>query len=260
MSERDGYPHGVPNWTTCLTRDPRAATGFYARVLGWDFDVSAEHGYAVATVRGREVAGIGSVDTADPGAEPGWTTEVRVDDAAATAGAVLRAGGSVVAGPIDLAPASRLLVIADPSGAVLCANQPIRRHGAQLVNEPGAWSMSSLTTPELSAVAAFYHDVFGWERDEFGPASLWRLPGYVGGEPGQPVPRDVVATARQAERPPRWDVDFWIADADLAARTAQDSGGSIVSEPAVQPGLPFRSATLADPDGAVFTVSQLLAQ
>lgn len=260
MSERDEYPPGVPHWTTCLTPDLRASTEFYGRVFGWDFDVNPKAGYAVAILDGREVAGLGSVAAAGPDAIPAWITEVRIEDAAATADAVVRAGGRVLAGPMDLSPASVLTVIADPSGAVLCATQPIARAGAQLVNQPSAWSMSALRTPDPAAVEAFYHDVFGWHRDDFGPVSLWRLPGYVGGEPTQPVSREVIAVAQPAQGPPRWDVDFWIAEADLAAQTARESGGAVLSEPADDPALPFRRATIADPGGAVFTISQLLTK
>lgn len=257
MSERDGYPHGVPHWTTCLVRDLDRAADFYGRVLGWDFDISPDDGYAVATVRGREVAGIGTVAAAGPDAQPGWITEVRVDDATAAADAVIRAGGSVLAGPMDMSPASVLSVVADPAGAVLCATQPVGRAGAQLVNEPGTWTMSALSTPDPSAVADFYRDVFGWEREQFGPMTLWRLPGYVGGEPSQPVPRDVIGVAQPSDGAPRWDVDFRIADADAAARAVRDAGGTVVAEPADQDSVPFRHAVLADPDGAVFSVSQL---
>jgi hypothetical protein len=44
--------------------------------------------------------------------------------------------------------------------------------------------------------------------------------------------------------PPHWEVRFWVADADAAA------------EKAAVPG--FRQAGLADPQGAAFTVSQLM--
>ncbi|GAB2481577.1 VOC family protein [Jatrophihabitans fulvus] len=258
MSERDGYPHGVPHWTTCLSHDVNAACEFYGRVLGWEFDVSPEHGYAVALLRGREVAGIGSVAAAGPDAAPAWITEVRVDDAQAAADAAAQAGGTVLSGPLDLSPATILTVVADPAGAVLCAGQPVGRQGAQLVNEPGAWSMSSLGTPDPAAVAPFYGALFGWQLESFGPAGLFRLPGYVGGEPSQPVPRDVVAVAQPSDGPARWDVDFWVADTDGAARAAAEAGGRVVVDPFDDPGLPFRHATLADPNGAVFTVSQLL--
>lgn len=126
------------------------------------------------------------------------------------------------------------------------------------MNEPNAWSMSSLSTGDPAAVAPFYRAVFGWQRDDFGPVSLWRLPGYVGGEPSQPVPRDVIAVAQPVGGPARWDVDFWIADAAAAAHAARESGGAVIAEAVDVPGLPFRRAVLADTGGAVFSVSQLL--
>lgn len=258
MSERDVYPHGVPHWTTCLVRDLDRAADFYGRVFGWDFDISRDDGYAVATLRGREIAGIGTVATAQPDAPPGWITEVCVDDAAAAADAVIRAGGSVLAGPLDLSPASVVTVVADPAGAVLCATQPVERMGAGLVNEPGTWTMSALSTPDPAAVANFYRDVFGWEREPFGPMTLWRLPGYLGGEPSQPVPRDVIAVAQALHGASRWNVDFRTADADAAARAARDAGGAVAAEPTDQDSVPFRHAVLADPDGSTFSVSQLL--
>lgn len=259
MSERNGYPHGVPCWVTGLSPDVAASMDFYRQLFGWSYDFSPEAGYAVALLRGREVAGIGPTEPAGEGVTAAWMTEIRVDDADRAAAAAAEAGGTVLAGPMDLSPASVLVVLADPAGAVFCASQDAGRSGAELVNEPSAWSMSSLTVPELASVEGFYRDVFGWQRQDAGDASLWRLPGYVGGEPTQPVPRDVIAVGAEASGPARWDIDFWIADADAAAATASEAGGAVLEEPAEVPGLPFRQARLADPFGASFTVSQLLA-
>jgi predicted enzyme related to lactoylglutathione lyase len=54
---------------------------------------------------------------------------------------------------------------------------------------------------------------------------------------------------------PRWSVDFWIGDADRAAEKAAELGGDVAVPPFDAPG--FRSAVLADPQGAAFSVSQL---
>lgn len=256
MSERSSYPHGVPNWVTCLAADLDEATAFYRRVFGWTFE--QDSGYALARLRGKEVAGIGPAAEAGADVPPAWITEVRVDDVDEAARRAERTGGRVLAGPMDLSPASVLVVLADPSGAVLCATQPVGRQGAELVNEPSAWSMSALTVPDLGAVEEFYGEVFGWRREAYGGSSLWRLPGYVGGEPSQPVPRDVVAVGVEAPGAARWDVDFWIADVEAAVAAAAAAGGAVLSPPSEVPGLPFRSATLADPGGAAFSVSQLL--
>jgi predicted enzyme related to lactoylglutathione lyase len=71
-------------------------------------------------------------------------------------------------------------------------------------------SASSASINDPARSTAFYRDVFGWQPETFddapGEVTLWRLPGYVGGEPQQPVPV-----------PPHWSIDFWVADADRAA-------------------------------------------
>ena len=57
--------------------------------------------------------------------------------------------------------------------------------------------MSLLRTVDPDGAKAFYGAVLGWETDSFdmgdGEMTLWRVPGYVGGEPSQPVSREVVA-------------------------------------------------------------------
>ncbi|WP_343923714.1 hypothetical protein [Rhodoglobus aureus] len=81
-----------------------------------------------------------------------------------------------------MAPASILTVVADPSGAVLGATQPLGGKGAQLVNEPSTLTMNTLSTPDPAAVADFYREVFGWHLQQSGSRTLWQLPQYVGGE------------------------------------------------------------------------------
>jgi len=270
MSEREQYPAGVPCWVETLQPNPRTAIAFYSSVFGWEFagpgrmpgDPPGE--YFVARVKGRDVAGVGSLPGGAAASAPAWTTHIRVDDAERAAAAVERAGGQIVIPPFDAPPAGRLAVLCDPSGAVFCAWEARARQGAQLVNEPRAWAMSVLQTSDQAVAAAFYRAVFGWEAEPFGPAeaglTLFRLPGYVGGEPHQPVPRDVVAVMTSllpGEAPAFWGVDFWVEDADLAAEKASRLGGDVVAPPRDTPG--FRSAILADPHGAVFSVSRLTA-
>ena len=93
---------------------------------------------------------------------------------------------------------------------------------------------------------------------------LWRLPGYVGGEPQQPVPRDVVGVmipnggdGASSAVPSSWSIDFWVHDADATAERAAELDGTIVVAPHDTPG--FRRAILADPHGAAFSVSALTA-
>ena len=134
-----------------------------------------------------------------------WQTYVWVDDADAAAEQVAAAGGSVLAEPIDLGSAGRTAVVADPAGAPFALWQPGASRGARVVNEPGAWAMSMLASTDPREAERFYGEIFGWETDDFDGMWLWRLRGFVGGEPMQPVPRDVIgvmmpprATGRRA--------------------------------------------------------------
>ena len=153
--------------------------------------------YALGRLRGRDVAAIGTMPGPDTPAA--WVTEVRTDDLAATVAAVRDAGGEVLQEEVDFSPVGKLAVFVDPLGATFCAWEAGDREGAQVVNEPSAWSMSALRTDDTERAVRFYGSVFGWEPEAFGPATMFRLPGYVGGEEAQPVPRDVVAVMMPAD-------------------------------------------------------------
>jgi predicted enzyme related to lactoylglutathione lyase len=239
---------------------------FYSGLFGWDFaGPGAMPGdppgrYFVARLRDRDLAGIGSQP--DVSLPPAWITYISVADVEDALQRATAAGGEVLVGSTNAPPAGRLAVLTDPAGAVFGVWEPELRQGAQLVNEPSAWAMSALQTTDLAGAKAFYRELFGWNDDVFdaggAEVTLWRMPGYVGGEPQQPVPRDVVAvmTALADERAHSyWSVNFWIDDADAAASKAAQLGGSVLVAPHDAPG--FRHTVLADIHGAAFMVSEL---
>jgi predicted enzyme related to lactoylglutathione lyase len=263
MSERTEYPPGVPCWVDTLQPDPKAALDFYTAVFGWEIagpgPMPGDGRYGVARIRQRDVAGIGSSPA--PDVPTVWNTYIRVADADAAVTRAQQAGASVIAGACDVLPAGRVAVLVDPTGAPFCLWEARAREGAQIVNESGAWSMSVLNTRDPERAAAFYGTVFGWQTQPFDgtPVTLFRLPGYVGGEPQQPVPRDVVAVMLPLGTgpvPPHWSVDFWIADADAAAARAAERGATIVVPAQDTP--MFRTAVIKDPQGAAFSITQLM--
>jgi uncharacterized protein len=270
MSERTHYPAGVPCWVETLQPDPRAAIEFYAPLFGWDVagpGPMPTGEYFVARLRHRDVAGIGSLPDPSQSAPATWSTFIRVDRADQSAEQATRAGGQLMVAPFDVLPAGRMAVVVDPTGAVVCLWEAAARQGAQLLNEPGAWAMSMLHTTDPDRANAFYAAVFGWQAEPLDApgagVTLYRLPGYVGGELQQPVPRDVVGVMLPIgdEASPfgdqsHWSVDFWVADADTTAADAARLGGTVSVPPHATPG--FRNAVLADPRRAVFSVSQLV--
>jgi predicted enzyme related to lactoylglutathione lyase len=86
-----------------------------------------------------------------------------------------------------------------------------------------------LNTHDPEGAKGFYGAVFGWETDMFGEVALWRMPGYVGGEPEQPVPRDVIGVmmpmSEDGSTLPHWSVNFWVADVDETGEAAEKLGG-----------------------------------
>ena len=125
--------------------------------------------------------------------------------------------------------------------------------------------MSSLHTTDGPSATAFYQAIFGWQPQTVGapeaPLTLFRLPGYVGGESEQPIARDVVAAMAPPSDPsagpavpPHWSVNLRVSDADAIAQHSSSLGGTLLMPPTDASG--FRSAVLIDPQGAAFSISQ----
>ncbi len=267
MSERDAFAPGVPCWVDTWQPDAEETMRFYTALFGWEAEDTMPPGtpgqHFMCRLRGRDVAAIASrPDAAGP--VTAWNTYVWVDSAEDAAAHATDAGGSLVMEPFDALDGGRIAVVADPAGATFGVWQPGAHRGAGLINEPGAWSMSHLVTTDPEGAKAFYGGLFGWEPETFdmGDAeiTMLKLPGYVGGEPQQPVARDVIATLAPTqgpeEGPPHWNVDFWIRDVDEAVATTAELGGKVITGPYDIPDLGMRQAVIADPQGATLSLTQ----
>jgi predicted enzyme related to lactoylglutathione lyase len=271
MSERDGFEPGVPCWIDTWRADADAAVAFYTELFGWEAEDTmppeTPGRHFMCRLRGRDVAAIAS---RPEGAPPtaAWNTYIWVDGVEETVGKAVDAGGSLVKEPFDSLDGGRIAVVADSAGAAFGVWRPGAHKGAQLVNEPAAWSMSALNARDPEAAREFYGAVFGWKPDAFDmggvEVTLFLLPGFLGGEPEQPVPRELVATMLPMtgvpdDVPPHWSVDFWVDDVDGTADRAAELGGRVVAPPEDIPVAGLRQAVLADPDGAVFSVTRVAA-
>jgi len=263
------YPHGVPCWVDTEQPDPPAARSFYGNLFEWQFTEAVPAGapgtYSIATVDGHDVAAVGQSDH-----RAQWSTYICVDDADASAAAVLAAGGSILSDPYEAGPGGRTATCHDPVGAAFRLWQPRQRLGAQLVNAPRTWNFSHLHTSDPSLVRPFYAEVFGWEMDALpdGSGVSIRVPGY-----GQHLAStvDPGIFERQTAAPPgfadviggmqvigsdeasHWHVTFSVADRDVAIRTAEQLGAALLSTSETPWSL---LADLRDLQGAEFTISQ----
>jgi uncharacterized protein len=118
---------------------------------------------------------------------------------------------------------------------------------------PGVPCWVDTSQPDPDAAAAFYRDLFGWEVENVMPPDapgsyyIARLHGgEVGAVGGQPPGQAA---------PAAWNTYVWVADADETAAKARAAGGRVLTDPfdVFDAG---RTATCADPDGAVFSLWQ----
>lgn len=261
------YPQGVPSWVDTDQRDPRAAQEFYGGLFGWTFTTVSAPGapvYAIASLDGRDVAGLGQADDGPPA----WNTYIAVEDAEATAARLTSSGGQVT-DPGQEGPFGRSVNLRDPTGVPFRLWQAGRHPGAQIVNEPGSWNFSDLHTDEPGSIA-FYADAFGWAVQDLGFATMIRRPGYGDhleatvdptirerhAEVGAPPEfLDAIAwvAALEPRLAPHWHVSFSVADRDAAAERVESLGGEVIGTDESQW---TRTALVRDPQGAVFTASQ----
>ena len=280
MTEPRTYPPGVTSWVDTEQQDVEAAAAFYGAVLGWTYAEATPPGaafrYLVAQVDGKDVGAIGGPATpgrGDEGAtDPRWNTYVAVADADEAATRVEQAGGSVVQPPTVAGEGGRFVVVRDPHDLEIRLWEARRRLGAQLTNAPGAWNFSDLHTDDPEAAQAFYRAAFGWEFSDIGFATMIRVPGYgdhlasttdpgiherqsgAGVPPGFADAIGWVAPVPSGDVP-GWHVTFTVADRDATAQRAVELGGAVVRTAESDW---TRTATVRDPQGAVFTASQFL--
>jgi len=238
------------------TPDLEAAEKFYGPLLGWEIPElpnSAEMGgYRRAKKNGKDVAG--AMPLMEEGQPPAWSTYVSVDDADAIARAIQENGGTMVAEPMAVASYGRLAIFTDPEGAFFGIWEPADFAGAELVNEPGAFSWNELNTRDAAAAKAFYGRVFGWEFED---RESENAAGYtVCSVDGSRVAGMLHMNDQfPAEIPPHWNTYFTVEDTEAAIEQVKAGGGDSVMGPMdVEVG---RIAVVHDPWGAVFSVIRL---
>jgi predicted enzyme related to lactoylglutathione lyase len=258
MGTRTWAP-GTPSWIDVTLPDVDKGKAFYHALFGWDyedqFDDDGGRVYSMARKNGRDVSGLGwlSPEMAAGGMPPVWGSYVTVANVEKTAPRVAELGGTIVAPPMDVMNAGRMIVTMDPTGAVLCFWEPKEHNGADLVNEPGTFCWSELQTRDTAAAESYYTQLLGWTATTSDAAGMtyteFSLDGRgVAGMMAMPpmVP---------AEMPAMWLVYFAVADCDATIAKVAELGGSVVMPPMDIPA--GRFALVHDDQGSMFYVIRL---
>ena len=241
-----------PVWTDLSSSDAEASREYYGKLFGWKIEVSPDPqygGYAIAKIGDKDVAGIGP--QMSPEAPTAWTVYIGSADVADTAKKVEAAGGKVVVPPMKVGDQGSMLIVQDPSGAMLGVWQPEAMAGARLVGAANTMTWAELNARGAEKALPFYTEVFGWGEkksamsgDAQGDYTEFQHSGEsIAGamEMNPMVP---------AEVPSYWLVYFGVDDVDQAFKKATEAGGHEMLAPVDFPG--GRFAIVSDPQGASF--------
>jgi predicted enzyme related to lactoylglutathione lyase len=235
-----------------MSANGRAVIPFYEAVCGWVAGESDEAfgGYFMFFADGVPVAGaMGAHD----GAPSAWTTYMEVDDVASACDVVRAAGGMVFVDATAVGDLGTMAVVADGCGCATGLWSIGTFAGFPRDGRLGAPAWFELYTKDDAGSKEFFSTLFGWtyalmsDTDEFRYATV-----SVGGDQVLGI-MDFSAPMHDA-MPGYWNLYITVANVDAAAAAATALGGRVLMAPSDTPY--GRMASVADPNGAVFSLMQ----
>ncbi|MEW1719188.1 VOC family protein [Streptomyces sp. NPDC093109] len=244
---------GTPCWVSLMVHGLTATEEFYHALFGWEFTPGPQQlgPYVRGLLDGREIAGIGQLPP-DRHLPIAWMTYLATDDADVTAETIRSCGGTVGVGPLDAAEAGRMAIAADPAGSVFGIWQAAAHTGTAVAGAHGTPVWNELITRETSTVGTFYETLFGYDVEATTSADFDFRTLRLEGRPVASL--HGLGRALDRDRGSHWMTYFEVADTDAAARLVTELGGQVIRQP--REGATGRLATVADPEGAVFTIVQ----
>jgi len=240
-------------WRDLVSENPDAVKPFYAALFGWEFEETRARGapYTLIKSGGQYIAGISKARRQLPDQPVSqWLSFMSVADVDRAVQQVRSAGGSVVAGPLELPNVGRGAVVLDPDGAPLGL---LRSSLGDPADTPAPVLHRFLWTEHLSrdpqASADFYAALAGFEvrKLDFGGRPYWVL---VKGRERAGLLRNPIAVDR-----PIWLPSIMVADPAASAARAAQLGGKVLLAPRSD----LRNggmALVADPAGAVLALQK----
>jgi predicted enzyme related to lactoylglutathione lyase len=230
-------------WHDHISGDPAAASGFYGDLFGWEIEVwkPGEMDYPMIKVAEQQHGGFGP---AQEGVPPHWLGHIGVDDVDEAALKAEAADGSIVAPAFDIPEVGRMVVVADPQGAVVSL---FSSASADWMPSEGVFVWDELMTTDVEGAKRFYGDVVGWESRDMDMGELtYTLFGTGGIDRAGCMPLPAGAEGM----PPAWLTYLGTDDVDAIAEKATSLGANaIIMEPTDIPTV-GRLAVIVDAAGA----------
>jgi predicted enzyme related to lactoylglutathione lyase len=240
-------------WRDLVTDNPDAVKPFYAALFGWEFEEGRALGapYTLVKSGGQYIAGISKTRRPQPDQPVSqWLSFMSVANVDRAIEQTRAAGGSVVAGPLDLPNVGRGAVVLDLEGAPLGLLRSTIGDPADVATPAlnrFLWTEHLSRDPQASA--DFYAALAGFEvrKIDFAGNPYWLL---VQGRGRAGLLRNPIAVDR-----PIWLPYVQVADPAATAERAVRLGGRVLLAP--RPDLRNGTmALIADPSGAVLALQK----
>ncbi len=238
-------------WHDLLTSDVGKARDFYAKLLGWTYEIehaaefvwkSGEADYPLILFNGAAHGGLIEIE---PDQRSCWLTYVTVDDVDEATRRSKTLGGTIEKEPFDIPGVGRSVVVRDPQGGLICPF--VASHDYPPPQGVFIWD-ELLTTDDYSA-RAFYGSLFTWAARQADAGDKSFYTSFVETD-GNPITGALIMPGN-LDVVVQWVPYFHVADIKISTERAKYLGAKRILGPVVTKGV-GRRALLLDPTGALF--------
>jgi predicted enzyme related to lactoylglutathione lyase len=256
MPNIDKHPDGSFCWMELHTTDQNAAKQFYSSLFGWeaaDFPMGPDEVYTIFRLNERDCSAACTLrkDLREHGVPPHWALYISVDNVDESTNRVKELGGTVMAGPFDVASNGRMSVNQDSTGAHFCLWQANQTPGIGIVGEKNTFCWADVNTRDRESAMKFYSGLLGWKfvpgenKDASGYLHILNGEQMIGGAP----PSEMFPPSM----PAHWMIYYLVEDCDAATAKVESLGGGVFKPPMDIEGA-GRFSIVTDPQGAVFAL------
>jgi predicted enzyme related to lactoylglutathione lyase len=242
-------------WIELATTDGEGAKKFYGELFGWeaqDNPMGQDMVYTMLKLNGKDVGALYQKGEQMKDVPTHWASYVCTTSADETAAKAKSLSGNVMMEPFDVAEHGRMAVITDPTGATFCIWQPKKHNGVGVKGETNSLCWNELLTNDTAKASDFYTKLFGWSTKADSGATPYTE--FINGDAH--IGGMMKIQPQMGPIPPHWGIYIAVDDCDATAQKAAALGARTYVPPMDIENV-GRFATLADPQGAAFSIIKL---